>query len=145
MSVVTHKPQVEEAIPAQRTKPAVRRGVSGRPPTRRYVAGAPRVLARRSCAPREPRMPLVWVLGVATAAFVAVVGLGALASSVSVSPTVPSTTKVVRVMPGENLWELAGRVAPESDASAVVERIEELNTIEGAVQPGQPLTVPYSK
>src|SRR3954447_12807885 len=109
MSVVTHKPQVEEAIPAQRTKPAVRRGVSGRPPTRRYVAGAPRVLARRSCAPPEPRLPLVWVLGVATAAFVAVVGLGALASSVS--PTVPSTTKVVRVMPGENLWELAGRVA----------------------------------
>lgn len=76
-------------------------------------------------------------------AFVAVVGLGALADSVA--PMVPSTTKVVRVLPGENLWELAGRVAPNSDPSAVVDRIRELNGVDGAVQPGQPLTVPYSK
>jgi hypothetical protein len=143
MSVVTHKPQVQAPVPAQRTKPAVRRAVPGRPPTRRRVAGAPRVLARRSCGPRGPRLSLVWVLGVASVAFVAVVGLGALADSVG--PSVPSETKVVRVMPGESLWELAGRVAPGSDASAVVERIREMNGVEGAVEPGQPLTVPYSK
>jgi hypothetical protein len=143
MSVVTHKPEVEVPIPAQRTKPAARREAPGRPPTRRRVAGAPRVLARHSCEPRGPRLSLVWVLGVAAVAFVAVLGLGTLADSMA--PMVPSTTKVVRVMPGENLWELAGRVAPESDPSAVVDRIRELNGIDGSVRPGQPLTVPYSK
>ena len=142
MSVTTHKPEVKAPVTATRTKPAVRRAAPGRPPTRRRVAGAPRVLARRVCAPRTPRLSLVWVLAVASVACAVVVGLGALAGSVE--PSVPATTKVVRVLPGESLWELAGRVAPSSDASAVVERIQELNGIEGALQPGQPLTVPFS-
>ena len=149
MSVVTHKSQVTRTSEAEvpvaepRTVRLVRRGAPGRPPTRRRVAGAPRVLARRPCDAPEPRLSLVWVLVVAAVAFVAVVGLGMLASSVA--PSVPSTTKVVRVLPGESLWELAGRVAPDSDPSAVVERIEELNGVEGGVHAGQPLTVPYSK
>lgn len=143
MSVTTHKPEVEAPIPATRTKPVVRRATPGRPPTRRRVAGAPRVLARRSCAPRGPRLSLVWGLAVASVACVAVVGLGALASSTA--PSVPSTTKVVRVLPGESLWELAERVAPSSDPSAVVDRIRELNGVDGGVHPGQPLTVPFSR
>jgi hypothetical protein len=143
MSVTTHKPEVEAPIPATRTKPVVRRGAPGRPPTRRRVAGAPRVLARRVHVARGPRLTVVWGLVAASVACAAVVGLGMLASSVE--PMVPSTTKVVRVLPGENLWELAERVAPSSDASAVVERIRELNAIDGAVQPGQPLTVPFSR
>jgi hypothetical protein len=143
MSVVTHKSEVQTPVPEPRTRPVVRRVAPGRPPTRHRVAGAPRVLARRTCDAPEPRLSPVWVLVVAAAAFVAVVGLGMLASSVA--PSVPSTTKVVRVMPGESLWELAGRVAPDSDPSAVVDRIRELNGVEGAVLPGQPLTVPYSK
>lgn len=142
MSVVTHKSEVEAPVAEPRTTRLVRRGAPGRPPTRRRVAGAPRVLARRSCDPREPRLSLVWVLGVASVTFVAVVGLGTLAGSVA--PTVPSTTKVVQVKLGENLWELANRVAPDADTSEVVERIRELNDIEGPVRPGQPLTVPYS-
>lgn len=143
MSVTTHKPEVKAPVPATRTKPAVRRTAPGRPPTRRRVAGAPRVLARRVYAPRAPRLSLVWVLVAASVACAAVVGLGSLAGSME--PSVPSSTKVVRVLPGESLWELAGRVAPSSDASAVVERIRELNGIEGAVHPGQPLTVPFSR
>ncbi|MFC4858505.1 LysM peptidoglycan-binding domain-containing protein [Actinophytocola glycyrrhizae] len=101
--------------------------------------GAPRVVA--SCAPRRPRLQVVWVLVVASAACAAVLGLGALAGAVA--PSVPSETTVVRVKPGESLWELAGRVAPASDASVVVERIRELNGVEGLVRPGQPLTVPF--
>lgn len=143
MSVVTHKSKVETPVVEPRTTPSVRRAVPGRPPTRRRVAGAPRVLARRSHDPRGPRLSPVWVLGVATVAFVAVVGLGALAGSMA--PTVPSTTKVVQVKLGENLWELANRVAPDADTSEVVERIRELNGLEGPVRPGQPLKVPYSK
>jgi hypothetical protein len=147
MSVVTHKTEVarpaEVEVPVTRTKPAVRRVPLGRPPTRGRVAGAPRVLGRRTCGPREPRLSLVWVLVAASAACVAVVGLGLLAGSVE--PSVPAETTVVRVQPGESLWELAGRVAPDSDAAAVVERIRELNGVEGAVHPGQPLTVPVQR
>jgi hypothetical protein len=142
-SVVRHRSEVETPVEEPRTARLVRRGVPGRPPTRRRVAGAPRVLARRPCDVPEPRLSPVWVLAVASVAFAAVVGLGMLASSVA--PSVPSTTKVVRVLPGESLWELAGRVAPDSDPSAVVDRIRELNGVEGSVFPGQPLTVPYSK
>jgi hypothetical protein len=84
------------------------------------------------------------MLTVAAVACAAVAGLGVLAGSVEPSgSSVPAETAVVRVQPGENLWELAGRVAPRSDASAVVERIRELNGVDGAVRPGQPLTVPF--
>jgi hypothetical protein len=146
MSLTAHRSEVEAQVPAPRVArrtpvPVVRRLPVHRPPTRRRspAAGVPRVVA--SCAPRRPKLSAVWVLAVASAACAAVVGLGALAGSVE--PSVPSETTVVRVKPGENLWELAGRVAPGSDASAVVERIRELNGVEGAVQPGQPLTVPF--
>lgn len=149
MSVVTHKSglthrsEAKTPVEEPRVKPLVRRAAPGRPPTRRHVAGAPRVLSRRQCDAPQPRLSPIWVLAVASVAFAAVVGLGTLASSVA--PTVPSTTKVVHVLPGESLWELAGRVAPDSDPSAVVDRIRELNGVDGSVHPGQPLTVPYSK
>lgn len=145
MSVTAHRSEVEAQVPAPRTErkaPArvVRRAPAHRPPNRHRAVrvGAPRVVA--SCAPRRPRLSVVWVLAVAAAACAAVYGLGSLSNAVG--PSVPSETAVVRVKPGESLWELAGRVAPGSDVSAVVERIRELNGVEGAVQPGQPLTVP---
>ena len=56
---------------------------------------------------------------------------------------IPVQTAVVRVGAGETLWDVAQRVAPESDPRAVVERIRQLNTMAGsAVQPGQQLRVP---
>ncbi|MGB3440926.1 MAG: LysM peptidoglycan-binding domain-containing protein [Actinophytocola sp.] len=146
MSVTAHRTGVDAQVPAPRTEPraparVLRRVPAHRPPTRRRVVrvGASRVVA--SCAPRRPRLSVAGVLAVASVACAAVVGLGALSGSVE--PMVPSETTVVRVQPGESLWELAGRVAPGSDASAVVERIRELNGVDGAVQPGQPLTVPF--
>jgi hypothetical protein len=144
MGVTTHKPGVEAQVAAPRVPPRTdRRTPAHRPPTRGRVvrAGAPRVVA--SCAPRRPRLAAVWVLAVASAACAAVFGLGLLAGAVE--PSVPAETTVVRVKPGESLWELAGRVAPGSDASAVVDRIRELNGVEGAVRPGQPLTVPVER
>jgi predicted Zn-dependent protease len=86
---------------------------------------------------------MTWVLAVASVACAAVVGLGALANGVA--PQVPEETTVVRVKLGESLWELAGRVAPNSDKAAVVDRIRELNAVDGALQPGQPLTVPTER
>lgn len=55
----------------------------------------------------------------------------------------PAETSVVRVGAGETVWDVAVRVAPESDPRAVVQRIRELNGMTtSAVQPGQQLQVP---
>lgn len=136
MSVVAHRTEVEAPV-----VPGRRRGVVHRPPTRRRAVGAPRVIQRPSCAPRSARLSVGWFVAVAAVVCAVVVGLGALGSSVG--PSVPDRTETVRVLPGESLWELAGRVAPESDTSAVVARIQELNGVDAAVSPGQPLTVPF--
>jgi LysM domain-containing protein len=130
----------------QRTpvEPAAPRPVPNRlrPPTRRRPATAPRVLATVGCGPRRrPRLPVTWLVGVAAAVAVGVVGLGALANGVS-GADVPARTEVVRVQPGESLWEVAERMAPSSDLAAVVSRIKELNTLDKPLTPGQPLTVP---
>ncbi len=136
MSVLAHR--TEEA---RRVQTPVRRRVPVAPPTRRQVAGAPRTVPRAACAPRRPRLPVSWLLAVAGVVCLAVVGLGTLSGAGPAS--VPDRTAVVRVEPGESLWELAGRVAPGSDTTAVVERIRDLNGGLGdGVTPGQPLTVP---
>lgn len=97
------------------------------------VAACRRVFRRRRVAAL-----LVGVLLVAGI----VVGLSLL-PSVAGRSTVPERTTVVQVAPGETLWELAERVAPESPPQQVVERIRELNGLRGStVHPGQPLIVP---
>lgn len=59
------------------------------------------------------------------------------------SPGLPAQTAVIRVGGGETLWDVARRVAPQSDQRAVVHRIRELNGIVGsAIEPGQRLQVP---
>jgi LysM domain len=139
MSVVAHrtKERVERVSPAI---PRQRRAEPVAPPRRRRVVRVARVVTRTDCAPRL-RLPVSWMLAVAGVACAAVVGLGVLSGSGESS--VPSRTTVVRVEPGESLWELAGRVAPGSDASAVVDRIRDLNGgLTSGVTPGQPLTVP---
>jgi len=111
-----------------------------RPPTRPAVVLVPRVVSTVRCAPR-PRMPLSWLVALAVAAAAAVIGLASLAGSGTGS--VPESTTVVRVQPGQTLWEIAEESAPGSDTDAVVSRIRELNGLgEVALRPGQPLTVP---
>ncbi|MCP2267578.1 LysM domain-containing protein [Actinokineospora diospyrosa] len=91
-------------------------------------------------------MSLLVVLGLAAVVAAVVYGVGALANSVAGEPEVPSTTTVVRVAAGESLSDVAARTAPDSDTSAVVERILELNGLtDVTVRPGQPLTVPVSR
>lgn len=86
-------------------------------------------------------MPLSWLLALAVATAAAVIGLAFTASSGTGS--VPESTTVVRVQPGQTLWEIAAESAPGSDIEAVVSRIRELNGLgEVALRPGQPLTVP---
>jgi hypothetical protein len=111
-----------------------------RPPTRPAVVSAPRLVRTVRCAPRRP-MPLSLLLVLAIAAAAAVIGLAFMANSGTAS--VPASTTVVRVQPGQTLWDIAERSAPGSDTEAVVSRIRELNGLgEVALRPGQPLTVP---
>lgn len=111
------------------------------PPTRRRVAGAPRVVVRTVCRPRQ-RVSALSLLTVGAAVCLAVVGLGLLAGA-SGSADVPARVEVVRVLPGESLSDVAARMAPSSDLGAVIERIQELNSgVADGVRPGQPLRVP---
>jgi hypothetical protein len=86
------------------------------------------------------------VVALGVAVCLAVIGLTVLANLGSPASTVPQRTAVVRVEPGESLLQLAERVAPGSDPSAIVNRIMQLNGLTGsAVRAGQPLTVPVEK
>jgi hypothetical protein len=77
----------------------------------------------------------------ATVTLVVVGNLGWLGQDAN--PRIPAETAVTGVGAGETLWDVARRMAPQSDQRAVVERIRQLNGIVGsAVEPGQQLQVP---
>lgn len=90
-------------------------------------------------ASRWPGGPTYLVVA-AVVTLAAICCLGWLGQTANVR--IPAETAVVRVGAGETLWDVAQRVAPESDPRAVVERIRRLNgTVGSAVQPGQQLRV----
>jgi hypothetical protein len=132
--------------PARHVAPARRAGQGRpRPPTRRRPVGAQHVVAAPDCGPRRSPMPVALLVAVALTVAALVYGFGAFAGSMAES-TVPEATAVARVGLGESLSDVAVRMAPGSDVSAVVERIIELNGLsETVVYPGQPLTVPSSR
>ncbi|SDC46818.1 LysM peptidoglycan-binding domain-containing protein [Actinokineospora iranica] len=126
----------------------VRREGQGRlrPPTRGRAANAAHVVAAPDCAPRLAPLSVAALVAIAVVVAAAVYGLGLFAGAMTGGAEVPPTTTVVRVGPGESLSEVAERMAPGSDVAAVVERIRELNSLDGgAVRVGQPLTVPFSR
>jgi LysM repeat protein len=64
----------------------------------------------------------------------------------SPSPGIPAETAVIQVGAGETVWDVARRIAPQSDQRAVVERIQQLNGLMGsAILPGQRLQVPRGR
>jgi hypothetical protein len=95
-------------------------------------------------AVRLPALRSGRLAGVVVAATVTVAVVGGLGwIGQGASPAIPAETAVIRVGGGETLWDVARRVAPQSDQRAVVHRIRELNGIVGsAVEPGQRLQVP---
>jgi len=135
-------PSTRTPLPVGRYRPVVR---PRRHPVRRPagLATAPPVRPPvTSCAPRYARRRLVALLLFAALAAVVVAGLLMLRAAVA-DDGVPQRTTVVEVRSGETLWDLAERVAPQSSPPAVVERIRELNGMQGStVHPGQPLLVP---
>jgi nucleoid-associated protein YgaU len=55
----------------------------------------------------------------------------------------PKTVTVI-VSPGETVWDIAQRVAPQADTRSTVAEIEELNSLSdaGSIRVGEPLYVP---
>lgn len=85
------------------------------------------------------------VLAMLAALITAWLGLMAQFGAAAVGNPAPGTEHlgVVRVEPGESLQHLAARVAPDSSAGSVAERIRELNGLESvAVDAGQTLVSP---
>ncbi|KAB2346387.1 LysM peptidoglycan-binding domain-containing protein [Actinomadura rudentiformis] len=55
----------------------------------------------------------------------------------------PAHRQTVVVEPGETLWDIAARHAPDSDPRRTVDRIIDLNSLSSpVVQPGQQLRLP---
>jgi LysM repeat protein len=76
---------------------------------------------------------------------VAALAVGLLALARASAPHAPATAKpaTVTVAPGETLWSIASRVAPDRDPRAEVAALERANHLSGpAIVPGQVLRVP---
>lgn len=125
-----------------RSRPATPRGVS-RPRGRAPRLVLP-VLAGPPCVhPVQPPCRRRGLVATAVVAFLSMCGLALLGGQAQPGVPVPETTTVVEVGAGETIWQVARRLAPESQPRAVVQRIRELNQLpSSAVQPGQPLQVP---
>ena len=107
-------------------------------PSVRIVSARPEVGVGRRLAQRDRVLRVAGAVAVTLAVVAALSWLGQAASA-----GLPTETAVVRVGAGETVWDVAVRVAPESDPRAVVQRIRELDGMtSSAVQPGQQLQVP---
>lgn len=129
-------------IASGRSRPVTPRGMS-RPRGRAPRLVLP-VLAGPPCVhPVQPPCRRRGLVATAVVAFLSVCGLALLGMQAQPGEPVPEATTVVEVGAGETMWQVARRLAPESEPGAVVQRILELNQLPGsAVQPGQPLQVP---
>lgn len=60
------------------------------------------------------------------------------------APVVPAVQQTV-IQPGESLWTVARRIAPDNDPRAVIAQIRQLNDMTGSqVQAGQHLLLPVA-
>jgi hypothetical protein len=116
--------------------------VDGRRPAR-LVAALPRATAQ-PCGPRPIAGSLGWLVLIAVLTFLVVLGFGWATAASQDTGAVPSQTQVVQVHPGDTLWSVAHRMAPNAVTAAVVDRIRQLNSldVDMTVYPGELLQVP---
>jgi Tfp pilus assembly protein FimV len=82
------------------------------------------------------------MLGSALFLLVTIVVSGRFTADAGSTPAVPATSVVV-VQPGENLWQIARRLAPGSDPREVLTQLRTLNHLGSApVEAGQSIVVP---
>ena len=116
-----------------RPVPALTRGRRPTRPTRRSrrPGGAPRLT-------RRGRVLLVLLMALVTSA-----AFGAGRASVQAATEPAPALLSVTVQPGETLWEIAARVAPQADRRETVARLSRLNDLPGGrLRAGQRLVVP---
>jgi hypothetical protein len=105
-------------------------------PTRRRPTRRP---AARPTAVRLTRRGRLVIVGLALAVLAAV---GAFAGHAAASAGTRQPVRHVTVQPGETLWALAVRIAPQADPRVVVARLEAVNHLPGPdVAAGQRLVV----
>jgi LysM repeat protein len=138
-------------LPATRRAPRVARPVDG---GRRRAAGAPmardavrpgqRVVRAARPHPTGLRLTRRGKVVLTVAGLLAALAFGMLSARlVQTQGGVPdSAPAVVQVQPGDTLWSIAERVAPQADTRAVVDTIAARNgLVGGAVHPGQRLVI----
>jgi len=105
-------------------------------PTRAAVRQAPPVLRLT----RRGRVVVVLTVLVIALGFLAMGG----APAASTDVVHHQRTTTVLVSPGETVWDIARRVAPQADTRSTVAEIEQLNSLSdaGSVRVGQLLQVP---
>ena len=121
-----------------------------RQPVRPSVRQSVRQPARSASRPAPGPVRLTrrgrWVVVVLTLAIVLGIGVafsGGSAATRHAGTAEPTTTVVVRT--GQTLWDIAASHAADGDVRAMVQRIEQLNALDGAaVTAGQRLAVPAS-
>lgn len=127
---------------------ARRRPRQSRPAVAPLRYGSPGLLMSRASHRRRPITPVTTV-GLALLAALITVWLGMIAqfgeAVRGVSAPLPDRLAVVQVQAGESLQQVAARVAPDAPVGQVVERIRELNKLDGpGLDAGQTLIAPVA-
>lgn len=117
---------------------------TGRPMSGLLATGRPMSRRPATSKARLTRRGRTVVVLVAFVLLVVGVSLGQASSQAASAGRAKPRT--VTVQPGETLWQLAARTAPQSDPRLVVEQIERANSLSGAqVFAGQQLVVPPAR
>lgn len=89
------------------------------------------------------RRTLVALASVPLAAGIAVAVLSGGNAIASNEAAVSATFETVTVVPGDSLWSIASKVAPNEDPREVIDEISDLNMLDGAtLQVGDELAIP---
>ncbi len=132
--------------------PSVRPSEPARPPAQPgpWPVARPRRVVRPAGQPRAADLRLTLRLTrrgrvlLAAAALLAVLAFGLMGARLVHTRTAipPSAPAVVEVQPGDTVWSIAQRVAPQADTRAVVDAIVARNgLVGGVVHPGQRLVI----
>lgn len=123
---------------------------ASRPAARRSELGSPRPALRvvratdyraHGASRRRPSVAVMALVGIAVVAAVALGGLfGARAAADSVTAGRPAEPLYVIAEPGDTLWSIAARIAPNASITEVVDQLVVLNGT--SITAGQAVRVP---
>ncbi|QIG41526.1 LysM peptidoglycan-binding domain-containing protein [Nocardioides anomalus] len=102
-----------------------------------------RAVRPRSSVRLTRRGRLVVLVAALVVAFAIGVFVTAAGSVATQEPGTPEPTRIVQVGSGDTLWAIASGLADDGDVRGMMQRIEQLNALDGpTLQAGQRLVVP---